>query len=92
MQKTISKEEIQKYLKGVGMKYQSETRKKMVENLYNAIMPYLDKGIANADAELDFCSTLEMILDESRLLNADERVKVAGQIYDHLGFTNFWKG
>ena len=92
MQKTISKEEIKKFLGGVGMKYQSKARRKLVENLHSAIMPYIGKGIADADDELDFCSTLEMILDDGGMINPNERVKVAGQIYDHLGFTHFWKG
>jgi hypothetical protein len=92
MTKTITNEKIQTILKKFSMSDQPQRCAELAANLLKEIEPYLEKGIADADAELDLCSTLELILDEGGVKNPNDRVKITCQIYDHLEFPHFWKG
>lgn len=91
MQKNLTIERLQAIIDKAPMK-KSSRRKKLVERLFKEIEPYLSKDISTAEEELDFCSLVEMILDEGGVEGPNARVDTMGQIYDAIGFTHFWKG
>jgi hypothetical protein len=91
MQQDFTIERLQAIINKAPMKKNSR-RKKLVERLFSEIEPYLSKGISTVEEELDFCSFVEMILDEGGVEGPNARVDIMGQIYDAIGFTHFWKG
>ena len=91
MQQDFTIERLQKIIANAPMK-KGGNRKTLVERLFKEIEPYLSKGITSVEDELDFCSLVELVLDESGVQGVDARVDTMGQIYDAIGFTHFWKG
>jgi len=92
--KTLAKADLQTFLKttAFGRTHYRARRNALCDKLLAIIAPYSEKGIADADAELDFCGTIEEALDSAGIMNADERVAVCGMIYDALEFPHFWEG
>lgn len=64
----------------------------LAANLYKQITPYIEKGISTAEEELDFCSMVDIMLDEGGLTNQNARAAVLNQIYDATGFLYIYKG
>ena len=59
--------------------------------VYEAVLPYLQKGIHNDQDELDFCGEIDLMLDEGGVVNVDARVQIMNQIYDAAGFPRYWE-
>lgn len=64
----------------------------LAANLYKKIASYIEKGISTAEEELDFCSMVDVMLDEGGLTNQNARAEVLNQIYDAAGFPHIYKG
>jgi hypothetical protein len=90
--KTITKVDVQTFLKTTEMRRFHYRRDKLCDKLITMIAPYAEKGISNVDDELDFCSEIEEAFDSGGVKSADERVSVTNMIYDALEFPHLWEG
>ena len=91
MQKDFTSEGLRRIIANAPMKKSGE-QEALVTRLFNEIEPYLSKGIKTAEEELDFCSLVDVALDEGGVEDQNARANAVGQIYDAIGFTHFWKG
>ncbi len=64
----------------------------LAADLYKEIAPYLEKGIATEQEELDFCGMVDVALDEGGLTDQNARAEATNQIYNAAGFPHLWKG
>jgi hypothetical protein len=90
--KTLEKADLQTILEKTSAERLHLDRDTLCDKLLSIIAPYTEKGIADVEAELDFCGVIEEALDSGGIGDADERVAVGNAIYDALGFPHFWKG
>ena len=66
-------------------------REVLAVEIYEAVLPYQQKGIHNEQDELDFSGEIEVLLDEGGVLTANARVQIMSKIYDAAGFARYWE-
>lgn len=90
--KTVTKADLYNILKLTNRRRLYYRSNPIYDKLLTLIAPYAEKGISNVEEELDFCGSMEELLDSKGKLDADGRVTVVNAIYDALEFPHFWKG